>query len=180
MKRLLPLYILAGIMALNPVRAVGAELTRQVQANQKAGVDIGLEDYLHRCSDTALLARMLFGEARNCSRQEKVAVAYTALNRAKDGKKWNGSTIEEAILKKYQYSCFNQSDPNRRKLIHPARYDRKAWIECLDVADEVLRKKATRYEATHYHTKTVCPAWTRTMRRTGGNKEFKHIFYKEK
>jgi spore germination cell wall hydrolase CwlJ-like protein len=132
-------------------------------------------------SDEVLLARMLFGEARNCSDEEKVAVAYTALNRAKDGKKWNGTDIRGTVLKKWQYSCFNSSDPNREKLMNPEAYDSKAWEKCLEISTGVLAGKCQdpTNGATHYfNPSVVSPKWAKSMERKEV-KGTKHEFYRK-
>ena len=123
-------------------------------------VDYSTNDFKND-SDKVIIARMLFGEARNCSREEKRVIAYTAINRAKDGKKWNGETIKDSILKEWQYSCFNDNDPNKKKLMDPQRYDSKSWEECLTAADTVLGENSNSYNLgqTHYHTLAISPKW---------------------
>jgi N-acetylmuramoyl-L-alanine amidase len=142
-------------------------------------VDYRTEDF-SRDSDEILLARMLFGEARNCSDEEKGAIAYTAFNRANDGKKWNGESVRDSILKKWQYSCFNEGDPNREKLMDPESHDRNAWGECLRVADEVLRGEHSDLNKgqTHYHTRGINPSWASKIRKIYGI-DGKHFFYRE-
>ena len=135
-------------------------------------------------SDEVLLARMLFGEARNCTDLEKIAVAYTAINRANDGKKWNGTNLKEVLLKKWQYSCFNENDPNREKLMDPQVYDSESWDDCLKIAREVLagKYKDITNGATHYHTLNTSPKWSKSpkMKKIGRIDGSKHEFYKEK
>ena len=133
-------------------------------------------------SDEVLLARMLFGEARNCSKDEKIAIAFTALNRNKDGKKWNGEgNIKDVLLCKWQYSCFNSNDHNRAKLMDPETYDRVSFEACLDVARNVLNGnyKNPMDGATHYHTKNVSPRWKNSPKMTFLGQMGKHIFYRE-
>jgi len=135
-------------------------------------------------SDQVILARMIFGEARNCSDLEKVAVAYTALNRANDGKVWNGTNVKEAVLKKWQYSCFNKDDPNLPKLKNPEKYDFNSFQKCLEIAGKVLKGeyKDPTNGATHYHTKEINPNWKNspTMIPKTTPADFKHNFYREK
>ena len=138
-------------------------------------------------SETVLLARMIFGEARSCVDLEKIAVAYTTINRATDGKKWNGETVKDAILKPNQYSCFNRGDANRRKIMDPEKYDAMAFERCLEIAEKVLSGK---YDdptngATHYfNPKSARPKWAGRMQKigkiqVGKNDKSKHEFYKE-
>jgi spore germination cell wall hydrolase CwlJ-like protein len=136
-------------------------------------------------TDSVLLARMLYGEARDCSDAEKVAIAYSAINRIHDGKKWNGETLRGVVLASSQYSCFNSNDPNKKKLMDPQNknYSPNAWENCLRVAEGVLDGKIADPTdgATHYHTTNVNPFWKhkRQMKRKGRINGSKHIFYKE-
>ena len=140
-------------------------------------------------SDEVILARMLFGEARNCTELEKVAVAYTTLNRIDDGKKWNGETLREVILCPKQYSCFNENNPNRKELMNPEKYDKSSFEDCLRIARGVLEGK---YQdptngATHYfNPKLANPSWarSRSMKKIGkikisDGKYSAHEFYLE-
>lgn len=149
----------------------------------------GAEDYaiadLRQDNETTLLARMLFGEARNCTKDEQIAIAYTALNRASDNKKWNGRTVKEALLVPFQYSCFNPKDVNLVKLKNPLRYDSRSFAHCLILAEEVLARKYPdpTHGATHYHTRAIQPSWSTNgaMKKLGtvGEKP-RHVFYKER
>lgn len=137
-------------------------------------------------SDEVLLARMLFGEARGCSREEKIAVAYSAINRINDGKKWNGTTLREVLLKPYQYSSFNKNDVNRKKLMDPLKYEPKAFEDCLEIAGEVLdgRYKELNFGQTHFfNPKSAKPSWADKIEKIGRIKtsdgESKHGFYRE-
>ncbi len=132
-------------------------------------------------SDELILVRMIFGEARSCSDLEKTAVAYTALNRADDGKEWNGKTIKEAVLKDLQYSCFNSDDPNLEKLKDPVKYDEKSWQNCLQIARNVVNKTSSdpTNGATHYHAKSVHPYWADDLTIKLDDSNFSHIFYRE-
>lgn len=130
-------------------------------------------------SDTVLLARMLFGEARNCSRKEKIAVAYTAINRVKR-QSWYGKNLREVLLKPYQYTCFNKNDPNLDKLKNPLKSNARAFNECLEIARLVLSGQADdpTSNATHYFTGKK-PGWADKMTRIGRIKNSRHEFYRE-
>jgi N-acetylmuramoyl-L-alanine amidase len=137
-------------------------------------------------SDRVLLARMIFGEARGCSEIEKIAVAYTAMNRLRDGKKWNGERIREVILCPFQYSCFNSEDKNREKLMNPESGEPEAWKECLKISERVLSREISdpTKGATHYfNPEHANPNWKDSMRKIGKIKTEKglsaHEFYQE-
>lgn len=139
-------------------------------------------DNFSKDSDDVLLARMLYGESRSCSEEEKIAVAYTAINRANDGKKWNGKNVKEAILKPWQYSCFNKNDANYEKLKDPMKDDAESFCECLKVANEVLQGKHSELNKgqTHYFNPGVVkPKWADEMYKIGKIKNSKHEFYIE-
>lgn len=138
-------------------------------------------------SDEILLARMIFGEARGCSEIERIAVGYTALNRVNDGKKWNGETIREVVLKPKQYSCFNERDPNRAKLMNPMSYEPKVFEDCLAIARNILNGDCSdpAKGATHYfNPRYANPSWANRMNNIGyldlgEDKKSEHKFFKE-
>ncbi len=137
-----------------------------------------------RAVEKRLLARMLLGEARNCSDLEKVAIAYTVINRVKDGKNWNGTNIKDVILKDRQYSCFNYDDRNRKVVENPEKYPE--YKRCYQIASAVLdgKFKDPTNGATHYYNpKVTNPSWKNDMVRIGKLKTNKgpsrHEFYQE-
>ena len=137
-------------------------------------------------SDEVLLARMIFGEARGCERLEKIAVGYTAINRARDGKRWNGETVRDAILTPEQYSCFNEGDVNLEQIRDPYEYDKNSFDNCLEVARGILsgNYKDPTNGATHYFNPELAkPKWARKLDKIGkiptGNGLSAHEFYLE-
>ncbi len=128
-----------------------------------------------------LLARMIYGEARGCSPQERIAVGFTAVNRAARGR-WYGGNLREVILRPHQYSCFNRNDPNRTQLMDPQQYDEQAFEECLDVARGII---SGNYEdptqgATHYfNPRAANPSWANRLTRIGRINNSRHVFYRE-
>jgi spore germination cell wall hydrolase CwlJ-like protein len=129
-------------------------------------------------SDVELLALCIYGEARGEPYAGKCAVGHVVINRVKR-KSWYGKGIKGVILKPYQFSCFNKSDPNRPKLQELA--DNMPYMDeqYLDIADGCIDDYIVDPTdgATHYHTKTVSPAWKDKLEYlcTIGN----HLFYKE-
>lgn len=128
--------------------------------------------------DIETLARTIYGEARGESFEGQVAVAWVIMNRYKAQKKRWGYTIEEVCMKPWQFSCWNENDPNRGRILAATFVDRayiKAYgIACL-VSTEAL-PDPTR-GADHYHTHTILPNWADEMQRMAviGH----HIFYRE-
>jgi spore germination cell wall hydrolase CwlJ-like protein len=137
-------------------------------------------------TDVELLGKLIYGEARSCSDTEKIAVAYTALNRVSDGDPRNGDTLREVILKPYQYSCFNSKDPNSAKIRSAHKNDPQVYRECLEIAEKVLsgKYKDPTNGAINYHTNNIAkkPDWARKLDRIGRLKTENglsaHIFYR--
>lgn len=67
--------------------------------------------------DLTILARTIWGEARGEGDIGMEAVASVILNRVKSGITWWGHDIRTVCLKPWQFSCWNDSDPNRVKLL---------------------------------------------------------------
>ena len=71
--------------------------------------------------EQALLALVVWREARGETRQAKIAVAFSVLNRV-DSPKWWGTSIGAVIAKKWQYSSMAApGDPNLIK--YPLPHD---------------------------------------------------------
>tara|TARA_A100000171_G_C2130283_1_gene146212 strand:+ start:189 stop:629 length:441 start_codon:yes stop_codon:yes gene_type:complete len=94
--------------------------------------------------DIDILARTIYGEARGeFSRPEGgvgalIGVANVVMNRVRK-QSWFGKTIKEVCQKPYQFSCWNESDPNRPLLLSvtPENY---IFRQCLEVARNVAQK----------------------------------------
>lgn len=111
--------------------------------------------------DVEVLARTLWGEARGEPRAGIEAVACVVLNRVRRQSYW-GRSIAEVCLKPYQFSCWNQDDPNRRHLLSLSSSDPE-YRRALDVAKAAIAGgliDATQ-GATHYYSKRLRrpPVW---------------------
>lgn len=128
-----------------------------------------------------VLARTLWGEARGEGVAGMQAVANVILNRVAvadaKGKYWWGNNIIQVCQKPYQFSCWNRSDPNFRKLqavdesnLYFATAVRIARRAIYGVLEDVTKK------ATHYHTAGIGPYWSKNVKPVSviGN----HIFYR--
>jgi len=156
---------------------------RKIQES-KQQTDYTTSDF-YQDSEEILLARMLLGEAEGCSKEEKIAVAYTAINRIDDNKKWNGETLKEVILKPYQYSCFNTNLNN--KLKNPLTYNSKEFLKCLNLSEEILSNKykdptngATHYYNPNHPTMEKEPEWSKNIEKIGSINNSIHVFFKER
>ena len=61
------------------------------------------------------MAKTIWGEARGEGARGMQAVANVIMNRVNRGG-WYGASIKDVVLKPYQFSCWNATDPNRAKI----------------------------------------------------------------
>lgn len=121
------------------------------------------------------MARTIWGEARGEGARGMQAVANVIMNRVNKGG-WYGATIKDVVLKKWQFSTWNEGDPNREKILNatPAQL-----AQALDISKKVIKGELQDITAgaTNYHATTVKPSWAEKMTKTVqiGN----HIFYRE-
>lgn len=137
---------------------------------------------LNNFSEKEIFARTLYGEARGevfkFGDAALKGVASIIINRFKE-QTWYGKTIKAVCLKKWQFSCWNESDPNLSIVLAP-EIKCTVFDLCLGVADLFLKKNTSILDVTnganHYHHRAIFPLWTVKKRPTCqiGN----HIFYK--
>lgn len=147
---------------------------------------------LAEMSDEELLARLVWGEARGESIEGKLAVAHVVMNRVKSGKYGGKGGVKGVVLKPWQFSCFNATDPNLKLMLGPlGGHDAPIFQECLAVARMTLEgitidptsRKEEGAGATHYfNPRVVNGGWPASwdpkkmhfLGRIGG-----HDFYRE-
>lgn len=148
------------------------------------GSDVPADAKLHQFyhdMEVDVLARTLWGEARGEGTQGMHAVANVVMNRVRTaqqhGSYWWGNNVIQVCQKPYQFSCWNRSDPNFKKLQEvdasnlyfatAIRIARRALAYCL--ADLTGG-------ANHYHAAGISPYWAKNEKPSAviGN----HIFYK--
>ena len=129
-------------------------------------------------NEQLILAQTIYGEARGEGREGMEAVANVVMNRVRAGGWWGNSVIGVA-LKPWQFSAWNENDPNRA-IIENKRPDQGDLVFDLayDIAGEALRGELADRTggATHYHTKAILPGWadeTKLVADIGA-----HLFYK--
>lgn len=129
-----------------------------------------------------VMARTLWGEARGEPTVGKEAVASVILNRvrkaeANGGKYWWGGNIIEVCRSPYQFSCWNENDPNYQKLVKVSAENDNDFVLCFFVASWACSDQLSdqTYGSTHYHTTRVNPRWARGLEPVVqiGN----HLFY---
>ena len=126
-------------------------------------------------TETEILAKTLYGEARGEGISGLEAVANVILNRVKHPCWW-GKNIREVCLKPMQFSCWNIDDPNRKKLMADLSDD-PIFDVCRRIAVRAIRGllKDTTKGSTHYHALKSHPKWANALVPNAqiGN----HIFY---
>ncbi len=93
-------------------------------------------------ADIKCLAIMVYGEARGEKKLGQIAVAYSAVNRAKGTK-----SLCDVVLAPKQYSIFNDNPELRAAALSPTlpparkeKLDKKSWDHAVMVAEEVVQK----------------------------------------
>ncbi|MGN1091616.1 MAG: cell wall hydrolase [Alphaproteobacteria bacterium] len=123
-----------------------------------------------------LMARTMWGEARGEGIRGMQAVANVIMNRVNAGR-WYGRTVEDVVLKPYQFSCWNANDPNLPKLKSvnekDTQFSNAKGLARLAYEDNLVDITGG---ATHYHAAGITPYWANAMNKTAviGN----HAFYK--
>lgn len=134
---------------------------------------------LDRLTEPQLLARCIWGEARGEPIQGKLAVAHVVLNRVKAQSHF-GKTIRDVILKPWQFSCFNQNDPNLAKILG-LNANNPDLAYCQAVADIALLadNPDSTGGATHYHSTQAEPSWASSKQMIFLCRIGNHLFYRE-
>ena len=112
-------------------------------------------------TDIETAARTVYGEARGETEQGKIAVAWIIRNRVKRGGWW-GDNADTVCRFPWQFSCWNEKDPNRGK-IKAAGLDNEAFRQSLLAVAAAFSGIAPDPTdgATHYHAHSVSPPWAK-------------------
>ncbi len=141
--------------------------------------DKDMHDF-YRKLEIDVLARTVWGEARGEGTVGMQAVACVILNRVKvaeeRGNFWWGNNIIQVCQKPYQFSCWNRSDPNFKKLQDIDESD-LYFATALRIARRALAGVLEDMTdgSTHYHAAGTSPYWVKNEkpRAVIGH----HIFY---
>ncbi|MBX3468372.1 MAG: cell wall hydrolase [Planctomycetes bacterium] len=129
--------------------------------------------YNATAAEVEIMARIIKGEALQCSFEGKVAVGAVILNRVRD-RRWP-NTIAGVAHQPYQFSCYNANVRSRL-------YWGPVPQVCFDAARAALAGQDPSLGATHYFNPyLVRPSWARTLRfikRIGTNRTNTHDFYR--
>ncbi|OGM97414.1 MAG: hypothetical protein A2817_00675 [Candidatus Yanofskybacteria bacterium RIFCSPHIGHO2_01_FULL_39_8b] len=104
-------------------------------------------------SEEMILARLIFGEARNQVEESRLWVAKVVLNR-KEFSAWP-DTIHGVILDPGKFESFKSSSPTYSKVINPLGISSEidAWRECYKIAADIPGGSLNiETEATHFHS----------------------------
>lgn len=115
--------------------------------------------------DLDILARTLYGEAEANDIDDAEAIASVVMNRIR-WPNWPNSIVE-VCLQPWQFSCWNQNDPNRARILSVTRSD--PWFRtCISVAERAIAgtlpdrtNGATHYYASYLDAKGLTPKWAR-------------------
>jgi len=142
---------------------MNTETQQSIKPERPVPVPLAAEDL----DEVEVLARTIYGEARGETVAGKEAVAAVIINRVKRARKsggtyWWGRCIKTVCLKPWQFSCWNRNDPNRNKILEVGKTNRNFQI-CLRIARRAIAcgLKDRTQGATHYHTRSVDPIWSR-------------------
>lgn len=124
-----------------------------------------------------VLARTIYGEARGEGRQGMHAVANVIINRTLVGGWWGDDVISVA-LKPWQFSAWNENDPNRAVIADLEPGDNPTFDVAYEIAWAALNGNLPDITggATHYHTHAVSPAWRDPNKVTATIRG--HVFYR--
>lgn len=124
-----------------------------------AKTTLDVDGYWPSEEDVIYAALTLYGEIRNGSFNDMVAVMWVIENRRRTGR-W-GRTYTKVTLAPKQFSCWNIGDPNRKLLKFDLVKSKTPFLMCvLAVLSVVLGIEPDPTDgALHYAVKTMKPYW---------------------
>jgi N-acetylmuramoyl-L-alanine amidase len=123
--------------------------------------------------DLDIMCRTIWAESRGEIEAGKIAVGFVIKERARLARAYMDKTnskrhalygegsVASACLTPWQFSCWNERDPNLPKLLK-AHKD-PAWPDCMKAAEIVLlgSRPSNVHGATHYCRTELHPTWAR-------------------
>lgn len=106
-----------------------------------------------------VLARTVWGEARDQGYNGMQAVANVVMNRLAKAPRF-GSTVVEVCKKPWQFSAWNANDPNLRKMLEVTQKDYQ-FRQAMEIASKAINGTLPDITggADHYHARFVNPYW---------------------
>jgi spore germination cell wall hydrolase CwlJ-like protein len=116
--------------------------------------------------DAHWMALTMWGEARGQSEEGMRAVGHVIHNRWLA--KRHGAHVTDTVSAAWQFSCWNEGDPNRAAMLNIEALpehseDHRLWVAAKRIAGEILSGRSVDPTggALFYHTDAVQPAWSR-------------------
>lgn len=130
--------------------------------------------------DAHWMALTMWGEARNQGEIGMRAVGHVIANRRQA--KTHGSYVTDTVSAAWQFSCWNNNDPNRAAMLAIEDLPRdgeawRQWQEARRLAEDILSGRSTDPTggALFYHTIAVHPRWAEGV--TPSTRIGAHVFY---
>jgi spore germination cell wall hydrolase CwlJ-like protein len=131
--------------------------------------------------DAHWMALTMWGEGRGEGEEGMRAIGHVIHNRWRA--KRHGSFVTDTVSQAWQFSAWNQADPNRAAMLNidglrPGSRDHRLWLDAKGIAAEILAGGSADPTggALFYHTADVQPAWSRGVvpaAQVGG-----HLFFR--
>lgn len=134
-----------------------------------------------KLTDKQIIGLTIIGEARGEPIEGQVAVGCVIRNRVY-AHSWFGKDWHDVCLKAWQFSCYNEGDPNRELLLKIAGGDfgslRPEMVQCMYLAQGIIEGLILDNVggANHYHDVSVFPSWAKAKNPIAQKGEL--IFYK--
>jgi hypothetical protein len=130
--------------------------------------------------DIATVAMTLWGEARGEGEAGMEAVACVIGNRVR--RRWRGKQGYAAVCRdRWQFSCWNENDPNRMRLEAVRRAPDDAFRRAMDIAGRLVRNELDDFTfgATHYYAVSLPspPNWALNKRPC--YRQGRHLFFND-
>jgi len=135
---------------------------REMKNNKPASPSGSATGVMNVSRAALVLARTIYGEARGESWQGKQAVANVVMNRVKSRRFPN--TIERVCLQPYQFSCWNENDPNSKIIANLQPGQNSRFNQCIEIARSAEQGLLTDVTggADHYYASSIAqPSWVR-------------------
>jgi spore germination cell wall hydrolase CwlJ-like protein len=115
--------------------------------------------------DAHWMALTMWGEGRGQGEEGMRAVGHVIRNRQQA--KRNGAFVTDTVSAAWQFSCWNEGDPNRAAMLNvetlpETSRDHRLWLAAKRIAAEILagRSADPTGGALFYHTVDVQPRWS--------------------
>lgn len=141
-------------------------------------------------ADVDIIARTIAGEARGCGYLDMLAVGAVLRERLLRPGWWSSPNHDwfSVCTKPWQFSCWNENDPNRKTILHAEVHIPEVWPLCMQAAELTVHNMRDRdlHELfgtkgpfpTHYHARGIAwPKWSRGAKIVHVPWDSAHIFF---